>query len=99
MPVVEAIRLLHVHSEHGYTDRIDHAMRDEPEAVQASYQRQLTERAARSAADRQRDLVHGALGRMADELTTLGSAKLDSEVERDLRLVERTLAKIARRVG
>jgi hypothetical protein len=37
----EPIRLLHVHSEHGYTDRPAHAMRDEPEAVPASYQRRL----------------------------------------------------------
>jgi hypothetical protein len=41
----DPVRLLAARSEHGYTHRVREALRDEPEAVPASYQRQLSERA------------------------------------------------------
>ncbi len=48
----DPIRLLHFHSEHGYTDRPAQAMRGEPEAVPASYQRRLSEQAHRREQER-----------------------------------------------
>jgi hypothetical protein len=50
----DAPRLLAQRSEHGYTDRLDLALHDEPEAIRADEQEQQTQAAHRR--DRQRRL-------------------------------------------
>lgn len=67
----ERPRLLHQRSQFGYTDRYVEAMSDEPEAVPADYQRELTRRAQRSEEERQRDEFADALKRISTALDDL----------------------------
>jgi hypothetical protein len=92
------VRLLALRSELGYTDRPDRALPEEPEAVSAAEQRELTAQAARAASERYR--VEWERRRIEivvalDELQTLPFAR---ELAPDLRLLQHQLGKLERRV-
>ena len=87
-------RLLAARSEYGYTDRIDRAMTDEPEAVTAEEQRQLTRYAALSAAAEARADWRTRRARIAAELEAVAAQGYARGLGSELRLVERQLLKL-----
>lgn len=91
----DALRLLAARSEHGYTDRLDRALPDEPEAVSADWQRDLTRRAARAHANRVRAEWEERRSRIAAELE--GVRSFARELDEDVRLMQRQLDKLDRR--
>ena len=90
-------RLLHRHSEHGYTDRPEQALNGEPEAVTAAEQRRLTADAKQRATDRERDAWHRFQSIVVPELATLNLA-LDRGHASDLRALARQLERIDRKL-
>ncbi len=91
-------RLLHVRSEHGYTDRPDRALRDEPEAVSEREQRLLTDRARLVDAERGRDRWRASYAVLVSELAELGGVRFDVDVSSDLRAIERLADRINRKL-
>jgi hypothetical protein len=89
----DVVRLLALRSELGYTDRIDRALPDEPEAVSADDQRRLT----RDARHVERALFVEARDSMRAALTLLSGASF-KRIENDVRLISRTLDRMDRRV-
>jgi hypothetical protein len=94
------LRLLARHSQYGYTDRIDRAMREEPEAVSADEQQRLTLEAQR------RDRTQRVVAWKAAHLTInaalrdfRASCRVDKRVAGTLRFVERQLTQLDRDVG
>jgi len=94
----ESARLLAAQSEYGYTDRMDRALRDEPEAVSPEEQRRQTSMAqahaqaiAKADWEARRDRLRGELADLQEQAYTrlLGS---------ELRLMERHLAKLDRAI-
>lgn len=94
---VEAVRLLAARSEHGYTDRLDRALPEEPEAVSADCQRQLTARAARSAEARARADWQEHVDRLRAELEGVRRLPYGRELAPELRLLQRGLDQLDRR--
>lgn len=93
-------RLLHRRSEHAYTDRLDLALPQEPEAVPADYQARLTRQAADRAADRDRQACRESLDRLAREFEHLaGLAGPDLPIESEVRGMVRLAQRIGRAVG
>jgi hypothetical protein len=96
---VDPPRLLALYSELGYTDRIDRALPDEPEAVSAAEQQRQTQLARRTWARRRQDAfrecdqaVGGALDAL---LTTVGP---DRQIASGARAVRRTMQALGRRI-
>ena len=89
-------RLLAQRSELGYVDRPDLALPEEPEAVPADVQRQITADAARGQRDRER-----AQWIASYELIVVALAPLDAatfaRINADLRSIRRILERIDRR--
>jgi hypothetical protein len=92
-------RLLHVRSEYGYTDRAAAALPSEPEAVSADYQRHLTAAAPRRAAARDRDVWMPARDLLRAELALLRRHHFARDVASDLRVLERQVEKLDRRLA
>ena len=92
----DAPRLLHVRSELGYTDRVDLALVDEPEAVSPDYQSYLTREAARVRHDRDLEVWRSSRLIVADELDRLDATRFERDVSSDLRVLRRTLERIDR---
>lgn len=92
------MRLLHKHSQFGYTSFPAEAMNGEPEAVDAETQRALTEEAKRRAQENKRALWQATRPRLDHDLNLLASA-LGREVASDLRAVQRTFDRIERRLA
>ena len=94
------MRLLPIRSEVGYTDRLDRAMRDEPEAVPESYQAQLTLDAQRR--DREQR-VHGVARGAPDDqgrtATFTTSCRVDGSLRGALRAIERQVKAFDQRVA
>ncbi len=93
----ELLRLLAARSEHGYTDRLAHALREEPEAVSADEQQQLTRAAARSAKARTRSDWQARRDRIAAELDAVRTLSYARDVAPELRVAEQALARLHRR--
>lgn len=91
-------RLLAARSEFGYTDRMDRALRDEPEAVSPEEQRRLTRQAGLDAQERARSDWLQRRARLALELDALSRQPYTKTLGSELRLVERQLAKFDRLV-
>jgi hypothetical protein len=91
---VEAPRLLAAKSEYGYTDRIDRAMRDEPEAVSAEEQRLLTRRATLVAVYEARLHWDASRIRIRAELASVADQGYAHDLGPELRLMERQLQKL-----
>jgi hypothetical protein len=96
----DPIRLLHVQSEHGYTDRPVQAMRGEPEAVAASYQRRLSDQAHR----RDRERLQSAWVETAQvidvALTAFAAIAADDRtVQNGVHAVRRSTEALGRRVA
>jgi hypothetical protein len=87
------VRLLALRSELGYTDRIDRALPDEPEAVSTDAQRQITRAAHRS----ERDIFVACRDEIRASLKLLSGARF-RHLQSDLRVIERTLERIDRRL-
>ena len=92
------MRLLAVRSEHGYTDRLDRALPEEPEAVSAEEQRQLTARAARAASDRSRSEWEARHEEIATALDGLAALPFARELQPEVRAMRAQLDRLARRV-
>jgi hypothetical protein len=87
-------RLLAARSEFGYTDRVDRALQEEPEAVPPDYQREITRRAALDAKARARADYYDRRRRIAQELAAISRQSYARGLGSDVRLVERQLAKL-----
>jgi hypothetical protein len=92
-------RLLPLRSELGYTDRLDRAMRDEPEAVPADVQEQQSTKARRDWIERRRQawietraVVVPALDAFADVVAN------DRGMLREVRALRRGLDRVGQRV-
>jgi len=94
----EPARLLAARSEFGYTDRMDRALRDEPEAVSPAEQRRLTKQAGLDAQARARQDWDGHYQRLRLELADLHGQAYAKALGSELRLMERHLAKLDRLV-
>lgn len=93
---VDAIRLLALRSEQGYTERVDRALPDEPEAVSAAEQRFQTRQAARLKADRERETWRSARSSI---LLAVESVHVDADVESELRAIRRACERVDRKLG
>jgi hypothetical protein len=91
-------RLLAQRSEFAYTDRVDQALRDEPEAVSAAEQRHLTELAHRRDRRRRLDAWKPARSLISAGIVSFTPAA-DRYSRSDLRVIERTLRRIDQRLG
>jgi hypothetical protein len=91
-------RLLAARSEHGYTTNPLAAMKDEPEAVSEVKQAELTVRSRRAERERLRDAW-----RPAHSLITAAIVGFlpvaDRRSQSDLRVIERTAARIDQRLA
>jgi len=99
--VLDAPRLLARNStrEHpllgvGYTDELDHAMRDEPEAVPLDYQQLLTARAHRTARQAQLDEWATRRASIQREIDWLYSQRFQVDVSKALRVLRRQLDRL-----
>ena len=92
-------RLLHRHSHYGYTDRPEHALFQEPEAVSADTQRDLTTRAHRAAQQAQvaEWMVHRA--EIERRLAWLYSQRFRRDVTRSCASCSDSLIASTRRCG
>jgi hypothetical protein len=90
-------RLLALHSEIGYVDRLDRALPDEPEAVSESEQTTLTQRALRDKAKRERESWIDARDTMRAALATL-DVPAYALIARDVRALRRTIERIDTRL-
>jgi hypothetical protein len=95
----ELPRLLAARSEYGYTDRPDRAMRDEPEAVSADAQRQMTRQAALGAAAEARADWHERQARIKAELALVAGQAYARGLSPELRVLERQLLKLDGMIG
>jgi len=98
-PETEPARLLAARSEFGYTDRMDRALRDEPEAVSPAEQRRLTRQSGLNAQERARTDWLSRRHRLHAELEELSRQPYTKGLGSELRLMERHLAKLDRLVG
>ena len=87
-------RLLHSRSELGYTSQPIEALSDEPEAVPAEYQQQLSRAAAASARDRQLDAVRRLVEQIEPALDSLARIRLDRDLRSTTRAIERQLRQL-----
>lgn len=87
---------MHRRSELGYTDRPQHGLAGEPEAVPADYQRQLTRDAPRRAAARDQEVWSTCRDRITAELAVLRRHRFARDVTSDLRVIERQLERVDR---
>jgi hypothetical protein len=92
----DAIRLLALRSEHGYTERVDRALPDEPEAVSAAEQRYQTRQAARLKAERERETWRKARSSI---LLAIESVHVEVDVESELRAMRRACERVDRKLG
>lgn len=90
-------RLLAQRSELGYTERLDQAMPDEPEAISTTYQQRVTADAERQRIARERAAWVDARDTIRAKLATLGGPTFDSS-RSELRSIARLIDRIDRRV-
>jgi hypothetical protein len=91
-------RLLHVRSEHAYTDNPARALRDEPEAVSADYQARLTRAAYLAREQRKREAWRATNSTITEALDDLVAVVgRDPAVDDAVRSVRRTMAALGRR--
>jgi len=96
---VDSPRLLARRSELGYTDRLETAVRDEPEAVDASTQARLTRQAGQKADQKRRQAWIDARQRIVGELEVLRSTfgpTVSNELRNMRRELDRLDSKLAR---
>jgi hypothetical protein len=91
-------RLLHKHSEHGYTHSTHEAMTDEPEAVDVASQRRLTQEAEQRHTQRQQQLWQNIRPQLLEELDSLHH-HFGALVTNELRLIRRELDRINRKLA
>jgi hypothetical protein len=91
-------RLLHRHSQFGYTRSVHEGLFAEPEAVSAEEQRRLSEQAQRRAQARRRDDWAQVRGQLLQLLSQLAARPLGRELVNELRAMRRTIDRIDRRV-
>jgi hypothetical protein len=91
-------RLLHKHSEHGYTQHTHEALTDEPEAVNAETQRRLTHEADLRQTQRQRQLWQDIRPQLLNDLEQLHH-HFGTLVTNELRAIRRELDRIERRLA
>ena len=97
--VVEPPRLLAARSEHGYVERVDLALQDEPEAVAASYQREITARARRGETTRALTTWRETSGRWFADLDALVALRFEVDVADELRSLVRAVERLDRKLG
>jgi hypothetical protein len=90
-------RLLARRSELGYTPRTAQALNGEPEAVSAGEQGELTRQAAHRADERERALWRNRRDVIAGQLEH-AHRELDRSIASDLRVIERQLERITRKL-
>jgi hypothetical protein len=95
----DPIRLLAARSEHGYTDKQRDAVTDEPEAVSATVQRQITEQAARDKSERARAVWREHRDAMRQHIEQLTAERLGLDLRDDLRVLARQVERIDRRLA
>lgn len=95
----DALRLLDVRSERAYTDRLDHAMLDEPEAVTESEQLALSRRARLDWVERRRRAWVDC-ARAIDVALTSFSAVIGSDraLQREVHVLRRGCERVSRQL-
>ena len=91
-------RLLHKHSEHGYTQHTHEALTDEPEAVNAETQRRLTHEADLRQTQRQRQLWQDIRPQLLNQLELLRH-HLGPLATSELRTIHRELDRLQRKLA
>jgi hypothetical protein len=92
----DAVRLLALRSEIGYTERIDRALPDEPEAVSAAEQRYQTRQSARQRVERDRaQWTHAR----AEIVAYVEDLHVEIDVDAELRAIVRACERIDRKLG
>lgn len=92
------LRLLHVRSEHGYTANLNDAMEHEPEAVSEAEQRYQTRQARRRATDRELHRFRELRRQLEQGFAELRGLRVDCDLDSDVRVMQRQLDKIGRRI-
>jgi hypothetical protein len=92
-------RLLAARSEVGYVDHPSLALPSQPEAVPLDYQHYLTDRASRRADERRREAWRESRELLQRGLDLPRGRPLGKELAGDLRVVQRQLERIDRRIG
>lgn len=87
-------RLLHRHSEYGYTTQPREAIEGEPEAVSADYQRRLANGAETAEREREREAIAAAAEVIRAALDALTARKLSPTVRATARSMARQLDKL-----
>jgi hypothetical protein len=95
---MERPRLLHGKSQFGYTDRLEEALPEEPEAVSSDEQRRLTHLATARAHELRLADWMIAKARLEEELDWLRHRPVGQEHASDLRVIQRQLDRIDRRL-
>jgi hypothetical protein len=96
----EPLRLLAAKSEYGYVERVATALRDEPEAVSESFQRQLTHDAQRREREQRVAAWKTAHATITSALGTFKqSCRIDPPLANALRSIERQAVALDRRVA
>jgi hypothetical protein len=88
------MRFLAARSQYGYTDRLDRALFNEPEAVAASAQAELTAHAHRLAELEQRQQWEALRVQLQRQIDWLYSQRLRREVRSSVRALERQIARL-----
>jgi len=83
----------------GYTDELDHAMRDEPEAVPLDYQQLLTARAHRTARQQQLAEWEQRRASIQREIDWLYSQRFQADVNKSLRVLRRQLDRLDKMIA
>lgn len=92
----DPLRLLHRHSAHGYTDRLDKAMHNEPEAVSAETQAQLSSEARQKALGEFKQRLAIERGRIEASLQNLEAHPDARRFRQDIGAVRAALDRIRR---
>jgi hypothetical protein len=92
-------RLLHRHSQYGYTDRPERALYREPEAVSVEAQEQLTLSARRAEHAQQVEQWRERRAAIAREVAWLYSQRFRRDVGSSVRALERQLERLDQRIA
>ena len=90
--------MLALRSELGYTDRVDRALQDEPEAVSVAYQRLLTDDSHRLAVLQTRATWVSVRDTIRESVESLSGVGFDN-VRRDIRALLRQVDRIDKSVA
>jgi hypothetical protein len=96
---VDADQARHLGRVAGYVDHPVRGLHDEPQALTAAEQDQVTRQAAQSARDRDRAEWAQARDRLEREVDWLFSRRFERDISTQVRALERQIARLDQRIG